>query len=85
MLLDLQEELPVTSLAGSCTRVGEDLHLGAKLLVWLVCWKTMSNSAHPGRLGGAPSFQLFPFAFDMIALSCSPLYLLLSLARPLLL
>lgn len=24
------------------------------------------NPAHPGRLGGAPSYQLFPFAFDVI-------------------
>lgn len=68
VLLDLQEELPVTSLAGSYTRVGEDLHLGSKPLVWLVCWKMMSNPAHLERLGGAPSYQLFPFAFDVIAL-----------------
>lgn len=74
VLLDLQEELPaVTSLAGSYTRVGEDLlHLGSKPLVWLVCWKMMSNPAHLERLGGAPSYQLFPFAFDVIALEgCS--------------
>lgn len=54
--------------SGSYTRVGEDLHLGSKPLVWLVCWKMMSNPAHLERLDGAPSYQLFPFAFDVIAL-----------------